>query len=84
MNPFAACGIEAGAFGDLLAPVMTDLGPLLDRLKAVVAEFEPRIRASWAGVGSTSPSPSSWTRAVPAPMKLATLGVMPRCSRKFR
>jgi predicted component of type VI protein secretion system len=45
VNPLAACGIEAGAFRDLLAPVMADLEPLLDELKAVVAEFEPRIRA---------------------------------------
>ena len=45
VNPLAACGIEAGALRDLLAPVMTDLGPVLDQLKAVMTEFEPRIRA---------------------------------------
>jgi hypothetical protein len=45
LNPLAACGIEAGAFGDLLAPVMADLGPLLAQLKAVFADFEPRIKA---------------------------------------
>ena len=45
VNPLAACGIEAGAFGDLLAPVLADLGPLLTQLKAVFTEFEPRIRA---------------------------------------
>jgi hypothetical protein len=45
VNPFAACGIEAGTFRDLFAPVMADLAPLLEQLKAVFAEFEPRIRA---------------------------------------
>jgi hypothetical protein len=44
-NPLAGCGIDAGALGDLFAPVMADLGPQLDQLKALVAEFEPRIRA---------------------------------------
>ena len=38
------------------------------------------IAASWAGVGSTSPSPSAWTRTVVAPTKLAMLGAMPRFS----
>jgi hypothetical protein len=45
VNPFAACGIDSGALRDLVAPVMADLGPTLDQLKALVAEFEPRIRA---------------------------------------
>jgi hypothetical protein len=45
MNPLAACGVDAGAIRDLLAPLMTDLGPQLDQLKAIVTEFEPRIRA---------------------------------------
>jgi predicted component of type VI protein secretion system len=45
VNPLAACGIEAGAIGDLLGPLMADLEPMLAQLKAVFAEFEPRIRA---------------------------------------
>jgi hypothetical protein len=45
VNPFAACGIDAGALRDLFAPVKADLGPTLEQLKALVAEFEPRIRA---------------------------------------
>jgi hypothetical protein len=44
-NPFAACGIDAGSLRDMLAPVMSDLGPQLAALKAMVAEFEPRIHA---------------------------------------
>ena len=44
-NPFAACGIDTGALRDLFAPVMADLGPTLEQLKALIAEFEPRIRA---------------------------------------
>ncbi|MEO8694791.1 MAG: hypothetical protein ABI658_14795 [Acidimicrobiales bacterium] len=44
-NPFAACGIDAGALRDMLGPVLGDLGPQLDQLKALFAEFEPRIRA---------------------------------------
>ena len=44
-NPLAACGIDLSSIRDLLAPVMTDLGPQLDQLKALFAEFEPRIRA---------------------------------------
>lgn len=44
-NPLAGCGIDAGALRDLFAPLMTDLGPQLDHLEALVAEFEPRIRA---------------------------------------
>ena len=44
-NPFAGCGIDSGALRDLFAPVMADLAPLLEQVKAVFAEFEPRIRA---------------------------------------
>lgn len=44
-NPLAACGIDLSSIRDLLAPVMTELGPQLDQLKALFAEFEPRIRA---------------------------------------
>ena len=44
-NPLAKCGIEAGEIRDLFAPVLADLGPQLEQLKAIVAEFEPRIRA---------------------------------------
>ena len=45
LNPLANCGIDVGTFRDLFAPVMADLAPQLDQLKAIVAEFEPRIRA---------------------------------------
>ncbi|MEO5840919.1 MAG: hypothetical protein ABIQ73_13430 [Acidimicrobiales bacterium] len=44
-NPLAACGVDAGALRDMLAPVLADLGPQLYQLKALFAEFEPRIRA---------------------------------------
>jgi hypothetical protein len=44
-NPLAACGIDLSSIRDLLAPVMTDVGPQLEQLKALFAEFEPRIRA---------------------------------------
>jgi hypothetical protein len=44
-NPFAACAADAGALRDLFAPVIADLGPTLEQLEALVAEFEPRVRA---------------------------------------
>jgi hypothetical protein len=44
-NPFAACGIDGSALRDMFAPLLSDLGPQLDQLKALYAEFEPRIRA---------------------------------------
>ena len=44
-NPLAGCGIDAGSLRDLLAPIMGDLAPQLDQLKAIATEFEPRIRA---------------------------------------
>ena len=44
-NPFAACGVDASSLRDLLAPLMSDLGPQLEQLKAIFADFEPRIRA---------------------------------------
>ena len=45
LNPLASCGVDAGSLRDLLTPLVTDLGPQLDQLKAIVTEFEPRIRA---------------------------------------
>ena len=44
-NPFAACGVDLNSFRDLFGPVMRDLAPQLEQLKALFAEFEPRIRA---------------------------------------
>ena len=44
-NPLAACGIDTGSIRDLLVPLMSAIGPQLDQLKAVIAEFEPRVRA---------------------------------------
>ena len=41
-TPFAAC---AGPLRDLFGPLFQDLAPQLDQLKAIFAEFEPRIRA---------------------------------------
>jgi hypothetical protein len=36
---------DMGAVRDLLAPILSDLGPQLEQLKAIAEEFEPRFRA---------------------------------------
>jgi hypothetical protein len=36
---------DLGAVRDLLAPILSDLGPQLEQLKAIAEEFEPRFRA---------------------------------------
>jgi hypothetical protein len=42
---FAACGVELGSLRDLFAPLVDELGPQIDQLKAIFEEFEPRFRA---------------------------------------
>jgi hypothetical protein len=42
---YAACAIDPGSIRDLLGPLLADLGPQIEQLKAIAEEFEPRIRA---------------------------------------